>query len=117
MPSLLLGSPMLSGPSQLISGNPYSGYHVTPTGGFQLRLATDASGTAFIYLSGGASMTINSGGFFLSGSLGLLDGMPLGRGDAYFVPRLAFHTSGQYNIYAHVTVAGSGQTRLYWEAY
>ena len=116
MPSTLLGNPMLSGPQIVISGNPWSGFHASPVGGVQLRAATNSSGVIYIYVSGGAGMTINSGGFFLSG-LGLLDGMPLGRGDAYWLPKLALPVSGTLNLYAHVSVEGSGQTRLYYEIF
>ena len=114
MPSTILGNPVLSGAQIIVSGNPWSGQVRLPQGGIQLRLAPDASGNAYIGFSG--AMTLNSGGMFLSGG-GLLDGMPLGRGDNYFIPRIAFQTSGTYNVYARHDAACSGQARLYYEIF
>jgi len=98
-------------PFPIVSGNYWSGQGVFhPVGGIQLRLSPDASGNAFVGLSGG--MTANSGGFLLSGSN--VDGMLLRPGDPYFIPKIAF-ISGQVNVYATCDATCSGQARLYWE--
>ena len=112
MPSTLLGNPLASGPQIVCSGNPFSGT-VKPVGGIQFRLAPNASGNCYIGFSGNITMT--SGGFFLSGTLGLADGMILAAGDAYFAPKLVFPISGVFNTYVHADAACSGQARLYWE--
>lgn len=109
MPSILLGNQ--SGGQILVSGNPWSG-SIRPQGGVQLRLARNASGNAYIGLSGG--VTISSGGFLQSGG-GLLDGMIMGPGDSYFIPRIGTGVSGAFSIYAAGDAAVSGQGRLYWE--
>jgi hypothetical protein len=120
MPSTLLGNPYLSGGQLIVSGNPWSG-QIRPVGGIQLFLATNSSGNAYITLSGGVrpasgGPTINSGGFFLSGG-GLMDGMPLGPGASYFIPRIGTGPSGVINIYANCDQACSGQARLYYEVF
>lgn len=113
MPSVLIGNPLASGPQIIVSGNPWSG-RVVPQGGIQFRLAREASGN--VYLGWSGNITLNSGGMFLSGG-GLADGMQIGPGDAYFVPRIAFETSGALNVYARHDAAVSGQGRLYYDVY
>lgn len=113
MPSVLIGNPLLSGPQVVVSGNPWSG-RVNPVGGIQFRLAKNASGNVYIGLSG--NVTLNSGGMFMSGG-GLADGMLVGPGDAYWVPKLGMATSGTYSVYARHDAAVSGQGRLYWEPF
>lgn len=113
MPSTILGQPHASGPQAIVSGNPYSG-QLVPVGGIQLRWHPQASGYCYVGLSG--NMTLNSGGAFLSGG-GVSDGMVLSPGDPYFIPKIAFRTSGQFNVYAYCDQAASGQGRLYWEIY
>ena len=116
MPSVLIGNPLASGAQQIVSGNPWSGAGPSfPLGGIQLLLSPDASGNVYIGLSGGINVT--SGGMFLSGSLGYMDALPLQPGGAYFIPKTAFRTSGEYNVYARHDAACSGQARLYWEIY
>ena len=113
MPSTILGQPLASGPQQLVSGYPWSGTG-KPIGGIQLKLDLNASGRCYIGLSG--NMTMLSGGLQLSGSLGINDGMQLGPGDSYFIPKSALVlTSGAVNIYIWADVACSGQSRLYYE--
>lgn len=114
MPSTLL-SAASGAPFPLVSGNLWSGtgaFH--PLGGIQLRLAPNASGNAYVSLSGGS--TVNSGGFLRSGG-GLLDGMIMKPGDSYFVPKLGIHPSGFIGIYGTCDPEASGQARLYWEAF
>lgn len=115
MPSILLGNPLASGAQQIISGFPWSGRAQYPVGGVQFKVDKNCSGNIYIGLSGG--MHIGSGGMFLSGNSGLLDGMQLGPGDGYFVPRLATGPSGNLNIWAFTDPACSGQARLYYEIY
>lgn len=114
MPSFIIGNPLASGPQIVISGDVFSG-HPTPAGGVQIRLHPNASGNVYYGFSGG--LTLNSGGFFLSGTLGPLDGMILAPGDAAFIPKLAIGPSGTMNIYFRHDAACSGQARIYWEAY
>lgn len=121
MPSVLLGQPDASGAIQLVSGNPWSGnkaFH--PITGIQLKMDPLASGNCYVGLSG--SVTANSGGYALSGgNYGLsgegqfTDGIPLARGDSYFVPREATGLSGTIDIYVRHDAAVSGQARLYYE--
>ena len=112
MPSTLPG--FVSGGASLVSGNPYSGM-ITPVGGVQLRLASDASGSVYVGVllgltSGGITQT--SGGAFSSG--GMSDGMEMRPGDGYFVPTLV--CSGQVqSIAVVVPPAVSGRCRLFWE--
>jgi hypothetical protein len=117
MPSLLLTAASGS-PFPVISGNFWSGRGSytggQPIGGIQLRLDRAASGNAYISLSGGA--TVTSGNTFLSGG-GIMDGMQMGPGDAYFIPKVSFNTSGQVNVYATCDPACSGQARLFWEGF
>jgi hypothetical protein len=81
-----------------------------------MRLARNASGNAYVGLSGG--VTINSGSYPLSGG-GLLDGVILGPGDTYYVPKLGCSsgTLGIAQIYLEADAAVSGQGRIYWEIY
>lgn len=111
MPSLIVGQPLASGPIQIISGNPWSGGR-HPITGIQLVLDRSASGCVYVGFSGNVTMT--SGGFFLSGSIGINDGLQLAPGAAYFVPKGAL-ISGQYNVYVWHDAACSGQARLYFE--
>ncbi len=113
MPSIIVGNHPASGAMILVSGNPWSGQNV-PVGGVQLYLDPNASGRIYVGLSGG--MTLNSGGQVLSGG-GLNDGMAIAPGGAYFIPRIAFRSSGTINIYVHNDAAASGQARLYYEIY
>ena len=114
MPSFLLGQPLASGAQITLSGWPFSGVAQYPQGGVQLRLHPNASGFAYYGYSGG--MTLNSGGYFMSGG-GLLDGVLMAPGDTAFVPRMAAGLSGNLSIYFRHDVACSGQARMYWEVY
>ncbi len=123
MPSILL-SAASGAPFPIWSGNIWSGQGwPKPVGGVQLRLHPNASGNAYIYLSGnstsGIQMTINSGGPLLSGAsgVGLNDGMIMAPGDSYFVPKLGDGASGVLSIFTNCDAAASGQSRLYWEAF
>lgn len=113
MPSTILGNPLASGPQQIVSGNPYSG-QIVPRGGIQLRLDKNASGNCYIGLSGGTTFT--SGGMFLSGGGGS-DGMQIGPGDAYWIPRIGDGISGNFSVYAWCDATCSGQARLYYEIF
>lgn len=132
MPSLVLGYVAGSGYSPLISGNPWSG-HLEPVGGIQLVMDRANSGSVYISLSGGNAFsgqmstlvgsggpTINSGGMPLSGG-GLMDGLQLGPGAAYFVPALGIankgSVSGTYSLCCGCDTAVSGLGRIYYEIY
>lgn len=113
MPSRIL-SRASGAPFPLISGNFWSGQGGThPVGSIVFRWASDASGNAYIALSGGA--TITSGGFFLSGTLGNADAMMIPPGGTYTLPKLAINLSGVLNVYASCDAAASGVGRLWWE--
>ena len=114
MASTLLGNPLASGAQIIASGNVFSGV-LGIEGGIQLRVHPNASGYVYIGLSG--NLTLLSGGFYLSGTLGVTDGMVMGPGDSYFIPRSKFPNSGLMNIYAVADVACSGQTRIFWEKF
>jgi hypothetical protein len=124
MPSVILGQPYASGAQQIISGNVFSGRAPEPVGGIQLFWIS-SGGQAYISLSGGGPvlsggfMTINSGQMQLSGgySSGKLDGFPMVPGAGYFIPKLAFQVSGNFNVYALCDQSASGVGRLYWEIF
>lgn len=114
MPSVIVAGLVQSGGQPLISGNPWSG-HVVPQGKVRISLDRAASGSVYIGLSGG--MTINSGGFTLSGNIGILDGVQVIPGGVYEIPRQAINTSGSINVYIGCDAACSGVARIYYEAY
>lgn len=115
MAGILVGQPLASGAQQVIVGNPFSG-SVHPIGGISLKLSKDASGCVYVGTNLSGIVTVNSGGYFLSGSLaGLNDGVELGPGGTYFVPKTAFPVSGTWNLYVRHEAACSGQARLYYE--
>lgn len=116
MPSVIIGNPFLSGPMPVISGNPWSGTK-QPITGIQFVLDRSASGSVYLGLSGG--ITYNSGAMFLSGGSwsGMLDGIQVAPSASYFIPRMAFQTSGTFNVYAWHDAACSGQARLFFECY
>jgi hypothetical protein len=114
MPSAVL-SAASGAPFPLVSGNFWSGAGVGhPIGEVRLKLHSNASGNAYISLSGGG--TVNSGGFFLSG-VNTTDGMLVTPGEVYSVPKLGLQSSGTLGIYATCDPAASGQARLYFEIY
>lgn len=114
MPSTLLTAASGS-PWPLISGNFWSGTGANhPVGGMQLYLDAASSGAAYVSLSGGT--TVTSGGFFLSGG-GILDGMKMPPGGAYFIPKMGFNPSGQLSVYVTCDPGCSGQARMFWEAF
>jgi hypothetical protein len=116
----------------LISGDPYSGGLVVPVGGLQVRADKNNSGNVYLSLSGAfvfsgqvgclptsGGPTITSGAMPLSGgvSSGLMDGFPLGPGDAFFIPRSALLVTGAYSGTYQPCVgcdpAASGQARIH----
>lgn len=88
------------------------GYGNPALGGVQLRCDI-TGGRAYVGLSGG--VTIQSGGFTLSG--GYLDGIPMASGDTYFIPRLGLGLSGVPLVYVATDAAASGNGRMYWEIF
>ena len=115
MPSVQIG--LVSGGQIVLSGDPWSGTAGYPQGLVVLRWERAASGNVYIALSG--NMTVNSGGFSTSGGFahsGLLDGMQLGPGDVYTIPKLALKTSGTCTIYATPDAAASGN-RIFFEVF
>lgn len=125
MPSVLVGGLATSGVTLVLSGSVSSGRIMNrawPNTGIQFRFDPIAGSGAvcFVGLSGG--MTVNSGALGQGGSLsggclsGMLDAMPLGAGDSYFVPRDAIPISGIFNVFAFPNGAASGQ-RLYFEVF
>lgn len=117
MPSFLIGN--RPGGDVILSGQNYgSGGVRLPRTGVQLRLDRAASGNAYVGLSG--NLTINSGMIsVVSGgpNSGLLDGMEMGPGDAYFIPAAAFPSSGTFNVFASCDAACSGQARLFFDVW
>lgn len=114
MPSVRIG--VVSGGQIVLSGVPWSGT-ACPQGLVVLRWERAASGNIYIALSG--NMTVNSGGFSTSGGFahsGLLDGMQLGPGEVYTIPKIGLQTSGTFTVYATPDAAASGN-RLYFEIY
>ncbi len=125
MPSILVGfasgnlnSGALGG-TNILSGNYWSGQGALhPYGGVQIATAPSNSGNLYIGFSGG--MTINSGGLNTSGASnfsGAMDGMVLPPGSSYFIPRLAFGTSGTPKLFVQPDAACSGQARVYLEVF
>lgn len=137
MPSMLISLTSGDGFVPILSGNPWSGHPLSPTGGIQLRAANVNSGAIYISLSGAfifsgvvgllpasGGPTINSGtfgrsGVGTSGFGGNMDGMALFPGDSYFVPKVAIQNngpaSGVYQLCVSCDAACSGQARLYYE--
>lgn len=121
MPSLLLTAAS-GAPFPIYSGNPWSGQGTPhPVGGIQLLLHPNASGNAYVFLSGNPSgvtgvMTVTSGGAFPNGS-GLLDGMLVPPGGSYFIPKLGINPSGSFGVYATCDAGASGQARLFFEVF
>ena len=125
MPSVILGN--TSGGQLLISGNPWSGRLMNA--GIQLKWVPSpsspprlGSGNAYIALSG--NMTTNSGAVLGSGGAasGMVDGMCLGPGDAYYIePSVIANSqgtgSGVFNIYAACDALVSGVGRIYFEPF
>lgn len=111
MPSFIFGGS--SGGELIISGNPWSG-QIRPQGGIQLKLAANSPGSLYVGFSGG--ITIASGGLFRSGG-GLLDGMGMTPGGAYWIPRIATGPSGFVNVYVQGEPITSGQSRLFYEIF
>jgi len=119
----------VSGPQLLISGNPWSG-QIVPVGGIQLVMDRNNSGNMYVGFSG--NITRTSGNVPLSGS-SLSDGMQVGPGGSYFVPKIAlrgvasgaggagsgmnllFSGTTPWNIFILGDTACSGQGRVYWE--
>ena len=127
MASCLLGQPPNSGGQPIFSGYFWSG-RALPVGWVQIRLDKTASGDAYFYWSGAyvhpasGGPQIASGGFFLSGGLGisglgLMDGFVLHPGDGFFVPRSAFridNSGGMGGLCMLHTPAVSGQGRVWF---
>lgn len=88
-----------------------------PVGIVRVKLSSEASGFAYIGLSGGT--TANSGGMLLSGGSfsGLLDGMELAPGQFYDIPRIGTGASGSFTVFARFSPACSGLARLYFEVF
>lgn len=113
MPSIMLGNPVASGPQIVVSGNAFSGATPPPLiGGVMMKLPNTASGN--VYVSAYSGVTMNSGGFFLSGG-GLFDGYLIQPGQEYFLPKSKFPISGILNVYVWADGACSGQSRFYYE--
>lgn len=120
MPSLLIDNSQ-SGGCPLVSGNPFSGRQYAPQSMLLIKASRYNSGCIYVGFSGG--VTFNSGGFPLSGG-GMMDGMEIGPGGAYSVPRLVFDkgsssgsysVSGGFGIYLCCEPGCSGQARAFWE--
>jgi hypothetical protein len=121
MPSVLIDNNQ-SGGMPLISGNPWSGRAPQPQSALVIKAARSNSGNVYVGFSGG--VTVLSGGYPLSGG-GMRDGMPIGPGGVYQIPRSVFTAGGTSGVYANSGGFGiyvaedaqcSGQGRVYWEA-
>lgn len=129
MPSFLIDGVRSGTPFPIISGNVWSGQGVNPRAGIQFKLDKNCSGYVYVGLSGGYvnnsggtvtitptnGMTLNSGGFVLSGNINL-DGLQMAAGDSYFIPKSAF-ISGQCNVFVIADANCSGQARMYFEVF
>lgn len=102
-----------SGGIGIVSGSVMSGSY-WPIGGVQLKLAAGAPGLIYVGLPNlsGAPSTGASGGSLSSG--GLADGMEVGPGESYFVPKTRL-VSGVETIRIIAPASSSGG-RLFWEA-
>lgn len=113
MPSFML--PELSGGSPLFSGNPYSGQPL-PNAEILIKLSENASGNIFVGMALGltsAGITVNSGGFLLSGNT-LVDGYQVSPGGEIRITR--GQCSGNLDkIRIAQDAATSGRARVYWD--
>ena len=114
MPSTLVDN-AYSGGMPLISGIPFSGGQTAPQSMLLIKASRNNSGCVYVNFSG--ALAVNSGGFPLSGG-GMLDGMEVGPGGSYSVPKLVFDKaslSGSYGVYVACDAAASGRARVFWE--
>lgn len=110
MPSLIT-THASGAPFPIASGNVFSGQGANvPYAGIELKADISNSGAIYVSYSGGVNVT--SGGFLLSGISN--DGFAIFPGQTHYVPR-RYLVSGQVNIFAASSPAGSGRDRLYWE--
>lgn len=114
MPSTVM-IPVSGGMGLVLSGqgNLFSGTWSQTRGGIQLRY--DVSGPGIVYMnlpnaSGGFIPTATSG---LSGVTTFSDGMPLGRGDSFFIPKVRLSSGLETPRFA-VPAAASGGF-LFWQ--
>lgn len=113
MPSTVM-IPVSGGMGLVYSGQAYiySGGPFQVVGGINLRY--DVSGPGIIYVNttnlSGLAVTAISG---VSGVINFTDGVPLGRGDAYFIPKLKL-VSGLESVRIAVPAAASGGF-LFWD--
>ncbi len=105
MPSVLTTNQ--SGGQYIMSGLQWSGFHQVPIGSLQLLWDPNASGNAYVALSGG--VTIRSGG--------LMDGFPLVPGASYQIPKLGAQTSGNIQVTFSADAACSGQAFMFYQPY
>ncbi len=116
MPNILATNQ--SGGQPLYSGGAYSGQGTPwPVGSIILKWANNASGNAYVFLSGGLN-------FPLSGAaLVTPNGFVMGPGDQYTSPALGISSrnipqqSGQCSIFWLADAGASGQGRLSHEIY
>lgn len=102
------GIPLVeSGLAQTFSGGPYR-----VVGGLQLRYDVSGPGVIYVRLPNHSGLVV-TGGSGVSGAVDFLDGMPLGRGDSYFIPNLRLY-SGLETPRISVPAAASGG-HLFWE--
>jgi hypothetical protein len=117
------------------TGYPYSGRN-TPIGGIQILADPNNSGSIYVSLSGGnqysgqigtlvgsGGSTITSG-IFSGGAVvgGLMDGMRIGPGVAYFIPAIGIpnrgYNSGVFNVCVGADPACSGGfSRVFFEVF
>lgn len=125
MPAILL-TPLISGGTNILSGNYWSGQGIQKPYS-EVRVKADWRNSGFIYValsgsvSGGTSITVDSGTFQQSGSvisgLGSMDGWQLKAGEEYRIPKLAFPPieSGWPSVFVQCDAAGSGRDRVIYE--
>lgn len=97
-----------SGQAYLYSGGPFQ-----VVGGVALRYDVSGPGVVYVNCTNLSGVGVSNSGTAISGVCSFIDGVPMGRGDAYFVPRLKL-VSGLESIRIGVPAAASGGF-MFWE--
>lgn len=97
-----------SGQAYLYSGGPFQ-----IQGGVNLRYDVSGPGVVYVNTTNLSGLVVTNSGTAISGVVSFIDGVPMGRGDGYFIPRMKL-VSGLESIRIGVPAAASGGL-MYWD--